>query len=136
MSEFTVSLFKEALFSRLMPVFHETTINAVVKLRPDTYPQEALVAAVGACIAYAILYLIGWRMCALPARVSTESQQVRIAAMEKPVRDWLPYALILAPTPFGTVLLLAAGFFRLSPVLTASVVLCAELFWRASPLFG
>lgn len=136
MSEFTVSVFKEALFSRLMPVFRETTIDAVAKLQPDAYPQEALVAAVGAVIAYVMLYIIGWRMRALPARVSTEAQKTRIASMEKPAREWLPYALILAPTPFGTVLLLAAGFFRLKPVLAALVVLVSELFWRASPLFA
>lgn len=136
MSEFTLTVFKEALFSRLMPVSGETTIEALSKLQPEAYLPEALAAAAGAMIAYVILYVVGWRMRALPARISNEAQQERIAKLEKPAREWLPYLLILSPTPLGTVLLLAAGFFRLKPVITAFIVLVAELFWRASPLFG
>lgn len=126
-----ITVFTDALSARLMPAFSETTITAIAKLNPDAYVPHAVCAALGACVAYAILYVIGVRMRRLPERVSTEEQRARIAKLEQPARFWLPYILVLAPTPLGTVLLLAAGFFGIRVWLTALVVVAGEILWRA-----
>lgn len=125
-----ILVMKEALFARLMPLYSEITITASATLKPEHYPLYAAAAIAAAMVAYALLYLLGMRMRRLPARYSTDEQRARIAALEAHARYWLPYLLVLAPTPLGTVLLLAAGFFSIRPWLVAFVACAAELLYR------
>lgn len=129
MSELMIVM-KEALFARLMPIYSEVTLTASATLKPEQYPLYAAAAIAAAMIAYAILYILGVRMRRLPARFSTDAQRARIESLEAHARYWLPYLLVLAPTPLGTVLVLAAGFFNIRPWLVAGVVLAAELLFR------
>lgn len=135
-----VDVFKEALFARLMPAFSETTLDAIVQFKANRadflsiYFQHAFYAMLGACLAYAILFVIGHRMRAISERSGNEEQKARIDAMGRSFRGWAALLLVLAPTPLGTVIVLAAGFLRVRIWIFALIVCAAELFWRLSPL--
>lgn len=121
---------KEALFQRLMPIYGEVQLGAIEAF--SSKPSLSVVAAAiaGAMLAYVVLYVLGVRMRALPEKHSSEEQKIRIAALEKKAHFWLPYLLILAPTPLGTVVLLAAGFFCIRWWLVLGVTLAAECAMR------
>ncbi len=121
---------KEALFQRLMPVFNEIHLGAIEAFSSKPALSLVLAAMAGAMIAYAFLYFLGIRMRRLPERISTDAQRERIAALGKEAKFWLPYTLILAPTPLGTVLVIAAGFFGIRWWWVALITLAAECAWR------
>lgn len=123
----------ETFFARLLPLFKEVTLSALRQFQPEQYVPYAALATVAALAAYAVLYAMGVWLRRMPDRVSTEEQKARIKTMEPSARYWLPWLLILAASPVGPALLLAAGFFRLKPWLTFVCVLAAELLWRLSP---
>lgn len=129
----SLTIFKEALLTRLLPLFNEVTLGAIRHLQPENYALGAVIAAAGALFASVLLYLFGVWLRRMPERVSTEEQQARVCGMQQSARKWLPWLLILAPTPIGGALIMAAGFFRLHPAVTAAAVIGAELLWRISP---
>lgn len=129
-----MSIITEAFVARLLPVFHEVTLPAILNLHPMEYPLAAAVAGVGGIAAAALLYVIGVWLRRMPERVSTEAQRTRIESLRATARSWLPWLLILAPTPFGGVLVMAAGFFAIRPLVAAIAIIAAEVAWRASPL--
>lgn len=130
------AVFTEALFARLLPVNYETTIDAMANFATDeTLLQHLLAAALGAIVAYGILYWVGTRMRKLPERVSSPEERERVAALGRKAKFFLPFLLVLSPTPFGTVILVACGFFRLNPWLTFAIAIAAELAWRIA-IFG
>lgn len=129
-------LFTEAFLRRLLPANHEVTLSAIEHFQFAQYPQSALVAAVGAMAASALLYALGVGLRRLPAHVSTEAQRARIEAMRPAARRWLPWLLLLAPSPIGGVLIMAAGFFAIAPVRVAAVLVLAEAGWRLLPYMG
>ena len=129
-----MSIITEAFVSRLLPVFHEVTLPAILNLHPTEYPLAAAVAGVGGVAAAALLYVIGVWLRRMPERVSTEAQRTKIESMRATARSWLPWLLILAPTPFGGVLVIASGFFAIRPVIAAIAIIAAEVAWRASPV--
>ena len=126
-------IFKEAFLARVLPIFREMILDAERTLQPDAYPAHAAIAAVGALVASVLRYLFGIWLRRIPAKVSTPEQHARIEKMQAPAKHWLPYLLILSPTPFGPALIMAAGFFKLQPWVAAAAIIAAELLWRASP---
>ncbi len=134
MNESILIAAKEAFFARMMPVFSEVSIDAIARFKRAEYFEHALAAGLASLVAYAILYLIGTRMRALPKHVSTPEQRERIDIMAVHAGFWLPYLLVLAPSPFGTVVLLAAGFFAMRPWKVALIVSGAEIVWRLLPI--
>lgn len=127
------AIFTEAFLARLVPVYHEVTLAAVRQFHFEQYPENAVLAAVGGLLASVIFYLLGIFLRRMPERVSTEEQQQRIVAMRKTAHGWLPYLLVLAPTPVGGVVVMAAAFFRMKPSLVLVIVLATEALWRAMP---
>jgi membrane protein YqaA with SNARE-associated domain len=128
------AIFIEAFLTRLLPIYHEVTLGAVKALQPQSYPAMAAIAGGGALPASAVLYGIGVLLRRMPEKVSTEEQQVRIKKMQGAAKGWLPWLLILSPTPVGGILIIAASFFRLSPLVIVLAILSAEVLWRISPM--
>ena len=131
-----IELFTEAFISRLLPLFDEVTITAIRKFQPEHYPQAAILAGLGALCASALLYGFGVWLRRMPQRISTEEQRARIVALEKGICRWLPYLLILSPTPIGNAIIIAAGFFCLRPRTATIMIVLAEVAWRSSPLLS
>lgn len=128
-----LDIFTQAFLSRLLPLFHEVTLGAIRHFKLEEYPLNAAVAAVGALLASALLYAIGAWLRRMPERVSTEAQRVRIEKMRGAAREWLPWLLVLSPTPVGGVIIIAAGFFRLNWRLVALIIVISEVVYRAMP---
>ncbi len=128
-----LDIFTEALLARLLPIYHEVTLGAIRHLQFEQYPPNAALAALGALLALALWYAVGVWLRRMPERVSTEEQRARIDAMRGAAREWLPWLLVLSPTPVGGVVVMAAGFFRLHPRRVAAIVLASELLFRAIP---
>lgn len=124
----------DAFLHRLLPTHHELALNALKQFQPDQYPQAAIIAGAGALIASVILYTIGIWLRRLPQKISTAPQQERIEKLRAVAKEWLPWVLILSPTPVGGVLVIAAGFFNIRPWLAALAILAGEIAWRAAPL--
>ena len=129
-----VAVFTEAFLAQLLPVFAEVALPSIRLLQPGMYIQAATVACAGALLAAWLLYALGIWLRRMPERVSTEAQLARIEGMRGAARHWLPYLLILAPTPVGGVLIVAAGFFRIHPLVAGLAVLGGQVLWRVSPL--
>jgi membrane protein YqaA with SNARE-associated domain len=127
-------IFTDGLIHRLLPYQPEVTLNAIRHFHIEDYPAAAVQAGVGALVASVALYLIGIWLRRLPERVSTESQRGRIEKLRTVANEWLPWLLILSPTPVGGVLIMAAGFFAVRPWLAAAMVVIAEIAWRAAPV--
>lgn len=126
----------EAFLTRLLPIFHEVTLGALRNFHPEQYPLNALIAAIGALAASLILFWIGVGLRRMPERVSTAEQQARIETMRAGAQHWLPWLLILSPTPMGVILIIAAGFFRVKPMVAAAAIVAAEILFRLSPLIS
>ena len=132
-----IIIFQEALLTKLLPLFNEVTLIAILHFWPTSqYLEAALVAAAGAFAGSVILYGIGIWLRRMPEKVSTPAQQKRVMRMQKDAHQWLPWLLVLAPTPFGTAIIMAAGFFRIKPWIATSIIVASEILWRASPLIG
>lgn len=130
------NILTEAFFARLLPVYSEVTLGAIRHFQMDAYPISAVLAGLGGLLAAAVLYAIGIWLRRMPERVSTEAQRARIEVMRKHADFWLPYLLVLSPTPIGGIFVVAAGFFRVKPGLAWLVILLSELVFRAMPYFG
>jgi len=126
-------IFIQAFLTRLLPIYQERVLGALRHFQFEHYPQGAAQAAAGALLASLLLYAIGVWLRRMPERVSTHEQRARIEAMREKAREWLPWLLVLSPTPVGGVVIMAAAFFRLSPRKVAAIVLLSELLWRAMP---
>ncbi|MFZ4540923.1 MAG: hypothetical protein ACOYNL_03810 [Rickettsiales bacterium] len=126
-------IFIQALLSRLLPLFHEVTLSAIRHFKLEEYPANATFAAVGALTASALLYAIGIWLRRLPEKVSTKEQRARIESMRARAQEWLPWLLVLAPTPLGGVIIMAAAFFRVRPPMVFAIVIAAEILFRAMP---
>ncbi len=124
----------EAFLSRLLPLWDEVTLGAIRSLRMEEYAQAAAIAGVGALLASVLLYGVGIWLRRLPKKVSTEAQQQRIETMREAALEWLPWLLVLSPTPIGGILIMAAGFFAVKPWKVAVMLVVAETAWRAAPL--
>lgn len=124
----------EGFVARLLPFNHEVTLNAMRQFQPEHYAAGAVVAGAGALAAMAVYYAIGVWLRRLPAKVSTEEQQARIEKIRLAATGWLPWLLILSPTPVGGVLVMAAGFFVIRPWVAAAAITAAEVLWRVSPV--
>jgi membrane protein YqaA with SNARE-associated domain len=128
------ALMTEGVLARLLPAAKETTLQALQQFQPEAYLQASAFAAAGALLASALLYMVGIWLRRVPKKVSTEAQQARIEKLRGVAMEWLPWLLIFSPTPIGGMLILAAGFFGLRPVVAALAIIGGELLWRASPL--
>jgi membrane protein YqaA with SNARE-associated domain len=128
-----IDLFAEAFLARLVPVFSEVTLGAIRHFQLESYPVPALVAALGGLSACAVFYGLGTLLRRLPERGSTPEQRARIERMRPVAREWLPWLLVLSPTPVGGVLVMAAAFFRLDWRMVAAVLIAAETVFRAMP---
>lgn len=123
----------EAFIHRLVPMQQEVTLPAMHAFGEP--PPIAIAAAIVAALAGAvILYLIGIWLRRMPKKISTEEQRARIEKLRAVAMEWLPWLLILSPTPVGGLLIIAAGFFAIRPWLAAVVITVAEVAWRLSPL--
>jgi membrane protein YqaA with SNARE-associated domain len=128
-----LNIFTEAFLARLLPVYSEVTLGAIRHFKLEEYPPSAALAAVGGLLALAIYYAVGIWLRRMPERVSTEEQRARIEKMRGAAREWLPWLLVLSPTPLGGVVVMAAGFFRLRPVMVLAIVFASEILFRAMP---
>ncbi len=128
-----IDIFTQAFLSRLLPLFHEVTLGAIRHLKLEEYPAHAAVAAVGGLLAAAVFYATGVWLRRMPERVSTEEQHVRIEKMRGAAREWLPWLLVLSPTPVGGVVIMAAAFFRLNWRMVAAIIVLTEIVFRAMP---
>lgn len=126
-------IFIEAFLARLAPVFHEVTLGAIRNFKLEEYPANAALAAVGGLLALALYYAAGVFLRRMPERVSTDEQRARIEKMRGVAHYWLPYLLVLSPTPVGGVVVMAAGFFRFAPKLALIIVIASEIVFRAMP---
>jgi membrane protein YqaA with SNARE-associated domain len=125
-------IFIESLVHRLLPMQPEITLPAMQAFGQP--PAIALVAAAaGALIASVALYGIGVWLRRMPKKISTEAQQARIEKLRAVAVEWLPWLLILAPSPVGGMLIIAAGFFAIRPWRVALAVMAGEAAWRLSP---
>lgn len=127
------TIFTEAFLARLLPVYSEVTLDAIAHFHPEQYPSNAALAALGGLLALAIYYAVGIWLRRMPERVSTEEQRARIEKMRAGAHFWLPWLLILAPTPVGGVVVMASAFFRLPKKPTLAIVIAAEILFRAMP---
>ena len=127
-------IFKEAFFTRIVPIFHEVTLTAQRNFQDAHYGQSLFIASIAALLASAMLYGLGVWLRRIPARISSAEQQARMERLRKPALHWLPWLLILSPTPVGNALIIAAGFFGIRPLVAACSIIAAEILWRASPL--
>lgn len=128
-----LDIFTQAFLARLLPIYNEVTLGAIRHFHFEQYPANAALAAVGALLALAIWYAVGVWLRRMPERVSSDEQRARIEAMRGTAREWLPWLLILAPTPLGGVVVMAAAFFRLTPAKVAAIVVASEVLFRAIP---
>ena len=87
----------------------------------------------GGLLAATVLYAIGVWLRRMPERVSTEEQRARIEVMRGVAREWLPWLLVLAPTPLGGVIIIAAAFFRLNWQMVCGIIVASEVVFRAMP---
>lgn len=131
--EQTFIIFKEAFFARLLPIFQEVALTAEKNFHAEHYGVHSIVAAVGALLASALLFLFGVWLRRIPRKISTAEQQARVEKMQGVAHEWLPWLLILSPMPVGSMLIIAAGFFRTRPRLAIFVIVVAEIIWRALP---
>lgn len=99
-------IFIQGFLARLVPIYHERVLGALRHFNFEAYPQNAALAAVGALLALVIWYGVGVWLRRMPERVSTEEQRARIEAMRSTAREWLPWLLILSPTPLGGVVVM------------------------------
>ncbi len=127
-------IFTEAFIARLLPFKHEVTLPAMWSFG-EPPPVAIATAGLAGLLAGAVLYLIGVWLRRLPKHVSTPEQRERIEKMRAGARGFLPWLLILAPTPVGGMLTIAAGFFAVRPWMAALMLIAAEAAWRLSPLF-
>lgn len=132
-SEMT-ALVQEAFLSRLLPFNDEVTLAAIRNLRMEDYPSAAVYAGLGALAASIILYGIGIWLRRMPDRFSTDTQQARVEYMRATANEWLPWLLVLSASPIGGMLIIAAGFFAVKPWKVATMLVVAEIAWRAAPL--
>jgi membrane protein YqaA with SNARE-associated domain len=128
-----LNIFTEAFLARLLPVYSEVTLGAIRHFTLGEYPANAALAAVGGLLALAVYYGVGVWLRRMPERSSTEVQRARIEAMRKAAHEWLPWLLVLSPTPLGGVVVMAAGFFRLRLAMVFLVVIASEILFRAIP---
>jgi membrane protein YqaA with SNARE-associated domain len=128
-----IDVFVEAFVARLVPIYTEVTLGAIRHFQFEQYPEHAALAAVGGLLALGLFYGLGIWLRRMPERISTPEQQLRIAAMRKAAQGWLPWLLILAPTPAGAAVVIAAGFFRMNPRHAWAIIVAAEILWRAMP---
>lgn len=129
-----LEIFTQAFLTRLLPTQHEVALTALRNFHPEQYPYYAIFAGLGAVLASAIFYAIGVWLRRLPDRVSTDEQKNRIALLGAVAVQWLPWLLILAPSPMGRILIIAAGFFGIRPLVAGLAILAGEVLWRVSPL--
>lgn len=129
-----IDMFLDAFAHRLLPIFRELELNAMVGMSPVGYEVYVVAAGLGAIIASAILYAIGVWLRRMPERISTPEQRERIEKIRGVATEWLPWLLILSPTPFGGVLIIAAGFFAIRKEVAALMIIVAEVVWRFSPM--
>jgi membrane protein YqaA with SNARE-associated domain len=126
-------IFTESAIARLLPMQHEVTLPAMWSFGEP--PLAAFIAAgAGGLLAGALLYGVGVWLRRMPKHVSTPEQLARIEKMRRGAHGLLSYLLILAPTPVGGMLTIAAGFFAVRPWLAALMLIAAEAAWRLSPL--
>lgn len=128
-----LEIFIQAFLARLIPIFHEVTLGAIRHFDFANYPANAALAAVGGVLALVLWYGVGVWLRRMPERVSTYEQQERIKKMQAAAGGWLPWLLILSPTPVGGVVVMAAAFFRLTPRKVALIVIASEILFRAIP---
>ena len=128
-----LDIFTQAFLSRLLPLFHEVTLGAIRHLKLEEYPANAAIAALGGLLAAALFYAIGMWLRRMPERVSTEEQRARIEKMRGVAREWLPWFLVLSPTPVGGVVIMAAAFFRLNWRMVVAIIVLTEILFRAMP---
>lgn len=130
----TADIASEAFIARLLPFRPEVTLPAMWSFGE---PPPAAIAAAGiaALVACALLYFVGILLRRAPKHVSTAEQQERIKKMHLAAGQWLPWLLILSPTPVGPMLVVAAGFFAVKPWRAALMIVAAEVLWRTSPMF-
>lgn len=126
-------IFIQAFLARLVPIYHERVLGAIRHFHFEEYPPNAAFAAIGALLALLVWYGVGVWLRRMPERVSTEEQRARIEAMRAAAQEWLPWLLILSPTPLGGVVVMASGFFRLRPRNVAAIVMASEVLFRAIP---
>lgn len=129
-----LEIFTEAFTTRLLPLFDEVTLNAIRNFHPDQYLANVPLAMAGALSASVLLYLFGVWLRRMPERISTPEQRERVQRLETKLCGWMPFLLILSPTPIGNALIIAAGFFCMRPWLAAAMIFLAEVLWRVSPL--
>jgi membrane protein YqaA with SNARE-associated domain len=127
------AVFIEALQARLLPISSEVTLGAIRHLRLEDYPPHAALAGLGALIALAFYYAMGCWLRRAPEKFSTEAQRARIEGIRGAAREWLPWLLVLSPTPLGGMVVMAAAFFRLKLALIVAVVVASEAVFRAMP---
>lgn len=125
----------EAFTARLLPTYHEITLDAMHQFGAPP-PIAIVVAGAAALAASALLYGVGVWMRRLPTKISTPEQQLRIEKLRKVAEQWLPWLLILTPTPIGGMLALAAGFFAIRPIVAALAIVAGEVLWRISPMLS
>lgn len=126
-------IFIQGFLARLLPIYHEVTLGAIRHFNLEDYPANALLAGVGALLALLVWHGVGVWLRRMPERVSTEDQRARIEAMRGAAREWLPWLLVLSPTPVGGVVVMASAFFRLTPTKVMAIVVTSEVLWRAMP---
>lgn len=126
-------IFTEAFIARLLPMFHEVTLGAIRNLQFELYPANALLAGLGGLLALAVYYVVGVWLRRMPERVSSDEQRARIDAMRGAANEWLPWLLILSPTPVGGVVVMAAGFFRMRAAMVVVIATGSEMLFRAMP---
>lgn len=122
-------IFTEALLARLLPIYQEVTLGAIEHFRFADYLPNAVLAGVASLLALAIYYALGIWLRRLPERVSTDAQRARIERSRARAREWLPWLLVLSPTPIGQIFVVAAGYFRLA----WAVIVASEILFRAMP---
>lgn len=126
----------EAFIARLLPLYSEVTLGAIRHMKMEEYPVNAVLAGAGGLLAAAVLFAIGILLRRMPERVSTEEQRARIEVMRLHAHFWLPYLLVLSPTPVGGIIVIAAGFFRMKPALAGAVIVASEVVFRAMPYWA
>lgn len=128
-----MQVFTEGFLTRLVPVNNEVMLNAIRNFHFEEYGTNAALAAAGALLALLVYYGIGIWLRRMPAKVSTPEQIAKVEKLRATANYWLPWLLVLAPTPLGGVVVMAAGFFEIAGKKVLAIVIAAEILWRAMP---
>lgn len=120
----------QGFFARILPWAHEVVWSAAEALHHPHAKILAVAGSIGALIAYTLLYAVGRLLRRVPRVVSTEAQQAYILRITP--RAWmiLPFALLLAPSGAGPLIVISAGFFGLKRGKTIYALIVSEILFR------